>query len=104
MIFDWFSTSTGDFNSEYDWEALKKQGIVTESTEEKNGFKTITRTFVSSDGSARITSSESFPIIDETKQKISKLETEIKLAVISEDYEKAAILKKQKEQLIQNKK
>jgi hypothetical protein len=104
MIFDFFSNSTFNFNTKHDWEALKKQGTVTESTEEKDGFKTITRTFVSSDGSSRITNSESFPIIDETKQKINELETEIKLAVISEDYERAAKLKKDKDQLIQNKK
>jgi excinuclease UvrABC helicase subunit UvrB len=104
MIFDFFSNSTFNFNTEHDWEALKKQGTVTESTEEKDGFKTITRTFISTDGSAKITSSESFPIIDETKQKVIELEKEIKLAVKSEDYEKAAKLKKEKEQLIQNKK
>jgi len=34
MIFDWFSTGTWDFNSEHDWESLKKQGTVTENIEE----------------------------------------------------------------------
>jgi len=104
MIFDFFSNSTFNFNTKHDWEALKKQGTVTEHVEEKDGFKTITRTFISTDDSTKITSSESFPIIDETKQKVIELEKEIKLAVKSEDYEKAAKLKKEKEQLIQNKK
>jgi len=103
MIFDFFSNSTFNFNTEHDWEALKKQGTVTESTEEKDGFKTITRTFVSSDGTTKITSSESFPIIDETKQKLIELDKQIKIAVKSEDYEKAAQLKKEKEQLMNSK-
>ena len=53
MIFNWFSNSTWDSDSEHDWEALKKQGTVTENIEEKDGFKTITRTFVSFDGSTK---------------------------------------------------
>lgn len=101
MIWDFFSNNTWNFNSEkYDWEALKKEGTVTETAEEKDGFKTITRTFMSTDGKTKITSSETSPIIDEKKQRLLEIEKEIKEAVSKEDYEKAANLKKEKEQLI----
>ena len=56
MLWNW--NSTWNFNNDYDWEALKKEGTVTETIEEKDGYKTITRTFVSADGKTRLTSSE----------------------------------------------
>jgi len=101
MIFNWFSNSTWDSDSEHDWEALKKQGTVTENIEEKDGFKTITRTFVSFDGSTKITSSESSLVIEKTKKRLIEIEKEIKAAVKNENYELAAELKKEKEQLTQ---
>jgi excinuclease UvrABC helicase subunit UvrB len=101
MIFNWFSNSTWDSDSEHDWEALKKQGTVTENIEEKDGFKTITRTFISFDGSTKITSSESSLVIEETKKRLIEIEKEIKAAVKNENYELAAELKKEKEQLTQ---
>jgi excinuclease UvrABC helicase subunit UvrB len=101
MIFNWFSNSTWDSDSEHDWEALKKQGTVTENIEEKDGFKTITRTFVSFDGSTKITSSESSLVIEKTKKRLMEIEKEIKAAVKNENYELAAELKKEKEQLTQ---
>ena len=104
MIFDWFSTGTWDSNSEHDWESLKKQGTVTENIEEKDGFKTITRTFVSFDGQTKITSSESSLVIEETKKRLMEIEKEIKIAVKNENYERAAELKKEKEQLTKTKK
>jgi len=104
MIFNWFSNSTWDSDSEHDWEALKKQGTVTENIEEKDGFKTITRTFVSFDGSTKITSSESSLVIEETKKRLMEIEKEIKVAVKNENYELAAELKKEKEQLTQKSK
>lgn len=108
---DYFNNSWGDlFNynykpksTTYNWDELKKQGKVEETTEEKNGFKTITRTFISNDGSQRITQSETFPIIDETKQKLIDLDKQIYNAVKKEDYETAAKLKKEKELLINKK-
>lgn len=107
---DYFNT-WGDlfkFNYEYksttyNWDELKKQGKVEETTEEKNGFKTITRTFISKDGSQRITQSETFPVIDEIKQKLISLDKQIYDAVKKEDYETAAKLKKEKE-ILTNKK
>jgi hypothetical protein len=104
MIFNWFSNSTWDSDSEHDWEALKKQGTVTENIEEKDGFKTITRTFVSFDGSTKITSSESSLVIEKTKKRLMEIEKEIKAAVKNENYELAAELKKEKEQLTQKSK
>jgi hypothetical protein len=103
MIWNW--NTSWNFNREdYDWEALKKEGTVTETIEEKEGFKTIIRTFISFDGKTKITSSESLPIIDEIRQKLLKIEKEIKLAVKNENYEKAAELKKQKDNILNNKK
>jgi hypothetical protein len=96
----WKWNTSWNFNSDYDWEALKKEGTVTETVEEKDGYKTITRTFISSDGKTKIISSESLPIIDEMRQKLLKIEKEIKLAVKNENYEKAAELKKQKDNLL----
>lgn len=102
MIWNW--NSTWNYNNEnYDWEALKKEGKVTESVEEKDGYKTITRTFISADGKTKITSSESSPIFDETKQKIAEIEQKIKEAVKKEDYETASKLKKEKEKLTNKK-
>jgi protein-arginine kinase activator protein McsA len=102
MIWNW--NSSWNFNREdYDWEAFKKQGTVTESVEEHDGYKTITKTFISADGKTRITSSESSPIIDETQQRLNEIENEIKEAVKKEDYEKAANLKKEKEKLTNKK-
>lgn len=103
MLWNW--NTSWNFNREdYDWEALKKEGTVTETIEEKDGYKTITRTFVSADGKTRLTSSESSPVINETQQRLNEIENEIKEAVKKEDYEKAATLKKEKETLLNKKK
>ena len=109
-MFNFFNTNWDDmfkFNYEFkksgethDWEELKKKGTVEESVEEKDGFKTITRRFVSFDGIQTITSVSSSPIIDEIKQKVIEIDKQISAAVKSEDYEKAAQLKKEKENLI----
>lgn len=97
---NWVFDSTWGNESNHDWEALKKEGTVTETTEEKNGFKTITRTFVSFGGNTKITSSESISIVDETKSKISEINKKIEAAVKDENYELAAELKKQKETIL----
>ena len=109
-MFNFFNSSWDDmfkfnyeFNSSsetYNWEELKKKGTVEETIEEKNGFKTVTRKFTSFDGTQTITSSSTSPIIDETKQKLVEINKQIAAAVKNEDFEKAALLKKEKEQLI----
>lgn len=88
----------------YDWDELKKIGYVEEQSEEKNGFKTITRTFISKDGETKITTSLSEPLINEKFEKIKLLNEQINEAVSKEDYEKAAKLKKEKESLLNDKK
>jgi len=97
---NWIFDSTWGNGLNHDWEALKKEGTVTETTEEKNGFKTIIKTFVSFDGETKITSSESISIVDETKSKISEINKQIETAVRDENYELAAQLKKEKETLL----
>jgi hypothetical protein len=88
-------------NSEnYDWNELKKKGTVEESVEEKDGFRTVTKRFTSFDGSQTVTSVTSTPIIDETKKKVVEIDRQIQEAVKKEDFETAAKLKKEKEQLI----
>lgn len=101
--FNWTFDSTWGNESNHDWEALKKEGTVTETIEEKNGFKTITRTFVSFDGNTKITSSESISIVDETKSKINEINKKIEEAVKTENYELAAELKKEKETILNKK-
>ena len=90
-----------DFFNEkkHDWEALKKEGTVTEETKEENGFKTTTRTFVSQDGFTKITSSETSLLIDEKQKKLNEFDKQIQEAVSKEDYEKAAKLKNEKEKV-----
>ena len=83
----------------HNWDELKKKGTVEESVEEKDGFRTVTKRFTSFDGSQTITSVSSSPIIDETKKKMVELDIQIQEAVKKEDYETAAKLKKEKEQL-----
>lgn len=110
-MFNFYSNSSfgdmfGEFNflynedGSYDWDELKKQGTVTENIEEKNGFKTITRTFVSLDGSKTISSVTSIPIVDDKKQSIIEIDKKIKDAISKEEYELAAKLKKQKDKLL----
>jgi protein-arginine kinase activator protein McsA len=107
-MFDFFNSSLGDmFNysysydfKQYDWEDLKTKGTVTEALEEKNGFRTITKTFVSFDGTTKITSSESSPIIDVLKKQLNEIDNKIKKAIEIEDYETAASLKKEKTKLL----
>ena len=82
----------------------KETQLKLEALEEKDGFKTITRTFVSFDGQTKITSSESSLVIEETKKRLMEIEKEIKAAVKNENYERAAELKKEKEQLTKTKK
>ena len=95
--FNYRFNSSGD---NHDWEDLKKKGTVEEIVEEKNGFKTVTKKFVSFDGTQTITSSSTSPIVDETKQKLIEIDKQIAVAVKGEDYETAAKLKKEKEQLL----
>ena len=66
---DYYSSwSWTNYNGlQYDWDDLKKHGTVTETVEEKDGFKTITKTFSSLDGNTKITSTETTPIIDLSK-------------------------------------
>jgi len=85
---------------EYDWEQLKKIGKIEEIIEEKNGFRTITKTFISNDGSKTITESSTSSITDNTKKQLEELNIKIQAAVKEENYEKAAELKKLKEQLL----
>lgn len=102
MIWEFFNNSTWDFNyEEHDWEKLKKEGTVTETIEEKNGFRTITKTFVSFDGITRITSTESYPIINENSEKLKELNKKIQEAVKKENYEEAAKLKIEKDKLLE---
>lgn len=116
MFNDWFNTNDtfgnmfGGWNfnqksfngQEYDWEDLKKKGKVEESIEETNGIKTIVKTFTSFDGTSTITSVSSEPIFDK-KSRLLEIEKEIKEAVSKEDYEKAGLLKLERDK-IQNKK
>jgi len=110
MFTNWFNNDTFNFfkndffnEKKHDWEALKKEGTVTEETKEENGFKTTTRTFVSQDGFTKITSSETSLLIDEKQKKLNEFDKQIQDAVEKEDYEKAAKLKKEKETLKQSK-
>jgi excinuclease UvrABC helicase subunit UvrB len=85
---------------EYDWEQLKKIGKVEETIEDKDGFRTITKTFISNNGKKTITESSTSLIIDNTKKQLEELNIKIQTAVKEENYEKAAQLKKLKEQLL----
>lgn len=107
-MFNFFNSSLDDlFNysyayhiETYDWEDLKTKGTVTEVVEEKNGFRTTTKTFVSFDGATKITSSESSSIVDVLKKQINEIDDKIKKAIEIEDYETAASLKKEKTTLL----
>ncbi len=88
---------------EYDWEQLKKIGTVEETIEDKDGFITITKTFVSKDGKQTISSVSTMLSVDNTKTKLDSLNKLIQEAVKNEEYEKAAKLKEEKQKLINNK-
>ena len=112
-MFNFFNSSFddmfgGSFNfkfsnlsdSDYDWEDLKSKGKVEESIEEADGIRTITKTFISTDGKQKITSVSSEPIIDDKKQRLIEIDKEIKNAILKENYEKAAELKKERDILL----
>ena len=101
---NWESSSSFDnfsfSNPKYDWDKLKKEGKVTETIEEKDGIKTITRYFISLDGNTKITNIESFFIIDDKKQRLKEIKKELEDALKKEDYKKASSLKKEEEKLL----
>jgi hypothetical protein len=111
---DFFSSSmSGDFlnfkynyKENHDWDKLKKIGYVEEQTEEKDGFKTITRTFVSIDGETKITAVTSEPIINIIAEQLKEIRAKKSLAIKEERYEDAAKLRNEEKQLLekQNKK
>ena len=81
-------------NDEIDWEKLKTKGNVTEVTIEENGIKTTTKTFTGSKGN-KITVVSSSPIVNEKEMKIKEKQQQLDKAVETQDYELAAILKKE---------
>lgn len=83
----------------HDWEELKKRGRVEEYSKEENGFITVTRTFTSFDGKEKITESDTTHTFDAQILRLMDIENEIKEALIIEDYEKCAKLKKEKDSL-----
>lgn len=104
-MFDKFNFNLS--NEPYDWESLKKKGKVTETVSEKDGVKSITRTFTSTDGATKITSTETCYCSSEQQDKLIDLqhrlkviETKLNNAVSTEDYEQAALLKKDKQTIL----
>lgn len=95
-----FSSSTG---KTYDWEELKKQGKVNEIIEEKDGIKTITKTFTSDDGNYSIVSTSSEFVANTNKQSIDELNIKIQKAIADEDYEQAHELNKIKKSILNKK-
>jgi protein-arginine kinase activator protein McsA len=96
--FDDFFNINYSFKEKHDWEELKKQGRVEEYIEEKNGIRTITKIF--NNGEKTITYSSSEFIDFYNKKKLDEIEKEIQNCIQLEDYEKAHILKKQKDILL----
>jgi len=96
---DLFSFSN---NNSANWEELKKTGTVKETIEEKPGFKIITKTYKSNDGSIVISETITEPIKNKNEDKIKELNKQIKEAISKEEYEKAAELKKQRDKILNN--
>jgi protein-arginine kinase activator protein McsA len=92
---------------DYDWEELKKSGIVETSREEKNGYVIVTNTYTSTDGETKIISTQSYPIgYEDQKEKSLKLkdiEKQLEEAINSEDFELAAKLRDQRKTLSESK-
>lgn len=90
----------------HDWEEMKKRGTVTETVQEKNGYKTITKRFVSNDGSESIMSSYTeFDGASESantnvEDKIKLLQSKITKAIDAEDFETAAKLRDERQKLM----
>jgi hypothetical protein len=108
---DFFSSSSFEdffnfkynYKEKYDWEDLKQKGYVEELSSEKDGFKTITRTFISSDGQTKITSVMSEPIIDILAKQLEELRAKKKLAIQEQRYEDAAVLREEEIKLLKKK-
>ena len=84
----------------HDWNELKKRGHVEEQIIEKDGFVTITRTFVSRDKSEKITEVDSVLILDAYAQRLMEIDCDIKRAIEIEDYETAVKLRDEKRQIL----
>ena len=86
--------------NKYDWELLKKLGNIDENIEYKDGFVTTTKTFTSFNGEKTITQVNSISIMEETSQKIKDIDVKIEAAVKVENYELAAELKLERDNLL----
>lgn len=98
-IFEQFEEFKNYKYKSYNWDELKKQGRVEETSKEEDGFITVIRTFISHDGKTKITESDSSPTFDSQTLRLMDINNEIKEALKIEDYEKCVLLKKEKDQI-----
>lgn len=103
-IFESFGPLFDSKTPNYDWDKFSQTGKVTEEIKEANGYKTITKSYTSNDGKTKITSSESFKMIDDTAVMLKEIDAKLKKAVESEDFELAINLRNQKKELLNKKK
>lgn len=86
-----------------DVETLRKKGKVSFTKSEKNGVITETLIFTDANGSNTFTRTVSYNKNDALYKVIQEINKKMDLAINVENYEKAAKLKKQKEELLFNK-
>lgn len=85
-----------------DIEELRKHGKVTISKKKENDMIIETLVFDSFDNSTSFTKINSYFEVDEKEEQIKKVSELLDLAVKNEDYVKAAELKKEKDNLLNN--
>ncbi len=90
-----FFNQLNSIYKDYDWEELKKTGKVEETTEENNEVVTITKNYKSFDGKHIISTSNSYYKANENAIKIEELTEQLDIAVDKQDYEIAAKLRDQ---------
>lgn len=95
----------GDMTKNYvDEKELSKTGVVTKTVSESNGIVTETFEYESFDKSDKFSKTLSYNKNEEVEFKLVGLEEQIYQAIKTEDYAKAAQLKKEKEDLLNIKK
>lgn len=82
-----------------DVEKLKKEGNVEQTSQEVDGIVTETLNFISNDGKTKFNRTYSYYKENKKEKQIAELQSLIQIAVNREDYETAAKLKKQMNEL-----
>lgn len=98
-----FSAFKGINKNSIDEEELEKTGTITKTFKEENGLVTETIDYESFDGETKFSKIHTYYKNQEIDFKINGIEEQIHQALLEENYEKAAELKKEKENLLNSK-